>query len=209
MRSARSRTASPRRGPGSRRSRRSATGSGETVRPVLRAEGLPTAFPWRTATLVAGGLALLELIGLLAIGALLLAPHAKARRSATSAHVVKHHAAPARHVAAIPAKDRFEAVPLVPMRPRAHVRVLVLNGNGVAGAAHAEAARLQSLGYRIGGAANAPRHAYSRSMVMYVPGYVREARRLSRETGIRLVAPVDGVTPASLRTARLVVLLGS
>jgi hypothetical protein len=176
---------------------------------VLRAERLPTAFPWRTATLVAGGVALLELIGLLAIGALLLAPHAKVKATAASAHVVKHHAAPVRQVTAIPAKDRFDAVPLMPVRSRAHVPVLVLNGNGVAGAAHAEAARLQSLGYRIGGAANAPHHVYARSMVMYVPGYVREARRLSRETGIRLVAPVDGLTPASLRTARLVVLLGS
>ena len=177
---------------------------------MLRAERLPTAFPWRTATLVAGGVALLELVGLLAIGALLLAPHAKVKARAANAHVVKkHHAAPARRVAPIPAKDRFAAVPLMPVRPRTHLGVLVLNGNGVRGAAHAEAARLQSLGYRIGGAANAPHHAYSRSMVMYVPGYVREARRLSRETGIRLVAPVDGLRPASLRTARLVVLLGS
>ena len=176
---------------------------------MLRVERVPTSFPWRAATLVAGGVALLELVGLLAIGAFLLAPHSKAKATAASAQVVKHHAAPVRQVAAIPAKDRFQAVPLRPVRSRAHVPVLVLNGNGVAGAAHAEAARLQSLGYRIGGAANAPHHAYARSMVMYVPGYVQEARRLSRETGIRLVAPVDGLTPASLRTARLVVLLGS
>ena len=140
---------------------------------------------------------------------ILVARHTTTHAAATSTHVVKHHAAPVRHVAAIPAKDRFEAVPLVPLRARTQMRVLVLNGNGVAGAAHAEAARLQGLGYRIGGAANAPRHAYSRSMVMYVPGYVQEARRLSRDIGIRLVAPVDGLTPASLRTARLVVLLGS
>ena len=174
-----------------------------------RAERLPDAFPWRAATLVAGGVALLELFGLLAVGAVLVARHTTTRVAATATHGVKHHTAPRRHVAAIPAKDRFEAVPLGPVRARAHVRVLVLNGNGVAGAAHAEAARLQALGYPIGGAANAPRHAYSRSMVMYVPGYVQEARRLSREIGIRLVAPVDGLTPASLRTARLVVLLGS
>ena len=174
-----------------------------------RAASLSDAFPWRAATLVAVGVALLELVGLLAVGALLVARHTTMRATAASRHVVQHHTAPARHVAAIPAKDRFEAVPLTPLRARTQVPVLVLNGNGVAGAAHAEAARLQALGYRIRGAANAPRHAYSRSMVMYVPGYVREARRLSRDIGIRLVAPVDGLTPAALRTARLVVLLGN
>ena len=176
---------------------------------MLRAERLPTAFPWRAATLVAAGVALLELVGLLAVGALLLARHPARHAAATATHAVKHHTAPARHAAPIPAKDRFAAVPLAPVRARAHLGVLVLNGNGVAGAAHAEAVRLQALGYRIGGAANAPRHTYSHSMVMYIPGYAKEARRLARDTGIRLVAPVDGITPASLRTARLVVLLGS
>ena len=174
-----------------------------------RAERLSAAFPWRAATLVSGGVALVELVGLLAMGALLVAHHTTTRATTTATHVVKRHTARVRHVAAIPAKDRYEAVPSMPVRARAQVRVLVLNGNGVAGAAHAEAARLQALGYRIGGAANAPRHAYSRSMVMYVPGYAQEARRLSHDIGIRLVAPVDGVTPASLRTARLVVLLGN
>lgn len=176
---------------------------------MLRAERLPSEFPWRAATLVAGGVALLELVGLLAVGALLLAHNKTAHAATTATHVAKHHPAPARHVAPIPAKDRFSAVRRAPLRPRAHVRVLVLNGNGVSGAAHAEAVQLQSLGYRIGGAANAPKHAYSHSMVMYIPGYAQEARRLARDTGIRLVAPVDGITPASLRTARLVVLLGS
>jgi len=176
---------------------------------VLRAELLPSTFPWRAATLVAGGVALLELVGLLTVGAFLLAHNKTPRTAATATHVVKHHTAPARHVAPIPAKDRFAAVPAAPVRSRAHVRVLVLNGNGVSGAAHAEATRLLALGYRIGGAANAPQHAYSRSMVMYIPGYAREARRLARDTGIRLVAPADGITPAALRTARLVVLLGN
>ena len=89
------------------------------------------------------------------------------------------------------------------------MRVLVLNANGVQGAAHAEAARLQAAGYPVGGAANAPSHHYAQSMVMYVPGYLKEARRLAHESGIRLVAPVDGLTPAALSGSRLVVLLGS
>ena len=99
--------------------------------------------------------------------------------------------------------------PSHPLLARSRVAVLVLNGNGVAGAAHNEAVRLQGIGYRIGGAQNAVRHDYARSMVMYVPGYVQEARRLARDVGVALVAPVDGLTPARLKASRLVLLLGN
>ena len=170
-------------------------------------------FPWRTATLVASAVATLELLGLIVVGAFVLAhpfQHA-AKRTTTTASVaaVVHHAAPVRHIVPVPAKDRFAPIPSHPLRARSLVRVLVLNANGVQGAAHAEAARLQTLGYAIGGAANAPSHHYAQSMVMFVPGYQKEARRLAHDTGIRLVAPVDGVTPATLSASRLVVLLGS
>jgi hypothetical protein len=87
--------------------------------------------------------------------------------------------------------------------------VLVLNGNGIQGAATREAAHLQGLGYRIGGAQNAVRHNYARSMVMYAPGWSKEARRLSRDTGIRMVAPADGMTRSALKASPLVLLLGS
>jgi hypothetical protein len=180
---------------------------------VERADYLSHPFPWRTATLVASGVALVELVGLIAVGALLLAhPFGhRAKAAATPAHVVKH-AAPVHHAAVtatVPAKDMFAPLPSRSLRPRAHVRVLVLNANGVQGAAHAEAARLGSLGYPIGGAANAPSHHYAQSMVMYVPGYVKEARRLAHDVGIRMVAPVDGIRHSTLMASRLVVLLGS
>jgi hypothetical protein len=38
---------------------------------------------------------------------------------------------------------------------------------------------------------------------------VKEARRLAHDTGIRLVAPVDGLTPAKLKASQTVVILGS
>ena len=114
-----------------------------------------------------------------------------------------------RKVVPVPAKDRFTPAPTHALRPRSRVSVLVLNANGVQGAAHAEAARLQALGYPIGGAANAPSHHYAQSMVMYVPGYSKEARRLAHDAHIKLVAPVDGLTPSGLQGSRLVVLLGS
>jgi hypothetical protein len=46
-------------------------------------------------------------------------------------------------------------------------------------------------------------------MVMYVPGFLPEARRLARDVGARLVAPVDGLTPSRLKGSKIVVLLGS
>ena len=171
-------------------------------------------FPWRTATLVASAIAAAELVGLVLVGAFVLAHpfrhHAKTTTPAAAAAApVVHRVVRHRHVVPVPAKDRFGPVPSHPLRPRSTMRVLVLNANGVQGAAHSEAAQLQGLGYVIGGAANAPSHHYARSMVMFVPGYLKEARRLARDTHIELVAPVDGLTPSALSGSRLVVLLGS
>jgi hypothetical protein len=186
---------------------------------VDRAEHLSQSFPWRTATLVATAVATVELVGLVGVGAFVLAHpfrHHTAKPATTAAaapavHHTQTQTKPARHAVPVPvpAKDRFGPIPSHTLRPRSTVRVLVLNANGVQGAAHAEAARLQAAGYPVGGAANAPSHHYAQSMVMYVPGYLKEARRLAHESGIRLVAPVDGLTPATLSGSRLVVLLGS
>ena len=167
------------------------------------AQQLPRAFPWRAAALVTATIAAVELVALIAGGTALLARpvhHAAAKPVRTTA------GAAARPVFRVPAAAK---VPSVPLRPRSYVAVLVLNGNGVQGAAGTEAARLQGLGYRIGGATNAVRHDYARSMVMYAPGYGKEARRLSRDTGIRMVAPADGLTRAALKASPLVLLLGS
>jgi hypothetical protein len=172
---------------------------------VQHAEQLPRPFPWRAATLVAVAIALLELVGLIVSGAILLARpghrHAVATKTVTKTVAVRRPkpVAPVKRVRVV----------AHPLHPRAQVRVLVLNGNGRQGAAHTEAAHLQALGYRIGGAANATRHDYARSMVMFVPGWQKEARRLAHDAGIALVAPVDGITAASLRGSRVVVLLGS
>jgi hypothetical protein len=87
--------------------------------------------------------------------------------------------------------------------------VLVLNGNGVTGAAGTEAAHLQSAGYRVAGAVDAARHDYSESMVFFVPGWQKEARRLARSVGIRVVAPMDGMRGAQLKGSKVVLLLGT
>jgi hypothetical protein len=183
---------------------------------VAAVEHYSEPFPWRTATLVASAVAVAELVGLFVIGAFFLAhpfrQHAKTATTAATvaaAPVVHHTATVRRKVVPVPAKDRVAPIAAHALRPRAKVRVLVLNANGVQGAAHVEAAHLQGLGYVIGGAANAPSHSYARSMIMFVPGYLKEARRLARETGIKIVAPVDGLTPSTLSASRLVVLLDS
>ena len=165
------------------------------------AQPLPAPFPWRAAAVVTGGVALVELVALIAIGLVQLAPHAKSGVASSRTQT----AAPARHVQAPVARH---AIPSVPLRPRSHVRVLVLNGNGVSGAAAAQAARLHGDGYAIGGATNARRHDYAQSMVMFVPGWAKEARRLAHETGVQIVSPVDGLRPAQLRGSTVILLLG-
>jgi hypothetical protein len=169
---------------------------------VQHAEPIPTRFPWRGATLVVGAIAAVELLALVGVIALHFAPKHAVARSAAPTKV--QHARPVVH-----ATKRVAPVPSQPLRARSVVHVLVLNGNGVQGAASTEAARLQSAGYRIGAAENAQRHDYARSMVLYMPGWVKEARRLARDAGIKLVAPVDGLTPAKLKASQAVVILGS
>jgi LytR cell envelope-related transcriptional attenuator len=166
---------------------------------VQHAEPIPRSFPWRGTALVVAGIAAVELVALVSIGAAHLVP---ARHAAAPAG----KPAPTRRVVQV---RKVAPPPSHPLRARTSVRVLVLNGNGVQGAAATEAARLRSVGYRIGGAENAQRHNYARSMVLYVPGWIKEARRLAHDAGIRMVAPVDGLRPKALRGSKTVVLLGS
>jgi len=165
---------------------------------VQHAGSIPTSFPWRGATFVVGAIAAVELAALIGIGAVHLAPKP-----------VKAHAVAATQARPVAHVSKEAAPPSHPLRARASVHVLVLNGNRVQGAAATEAARLQSAGYRVAGAENAQRHDYARSMVLYVPGWVKEARRLARDTGIRLVAPVDGLRPPALKGSKTVVILGT
>jgi hypothetical protein len=167
---------------------------------VQHAEHLPTSFPWRTSTVVVGAIAIVELVALIAIGAAQLAPQRAHAKAPTLAEPPRHTVASVRHIASLPAH---------PLRARDRVSVLVLNGNGVQGAASSTATRLHDIGYHIGAAQNAQRHDYAQSMVMYVPGWVKEARRLAHEMGVKLVAPVDGVVPGRLKGSQLVLILGT
>jgi hypothetical protein len=149
---------------------------------------------------VVGAVALLELAVLVVIGAARLAP-ARPQAVAAATH-------PAATKTVSPATRHVAAIPTHPLRPRAKLSVLVLNGNGVSGAAGAEATRLQTLGYGRSSSQNAPRHNYATSIVMYAPGYAQEGRRLGRDAGVHVVSLVDGMSRAQLKGSQLVVVLG-
>lgn len=152
--------------------------------------------PWRTAAVVASGVAAVELVLLIVVGTVLLG------RSVVS-HGARAAAKPAASRPATTTPSRQAGL------PRAKTRVVVLNGNGEAGAAAAEAAAIRARGYKIGAVGNAPRRTQGPTLVMYRPGFAAEARRLARDAGISIVTALDGLQPSSLRRAQLVVVLGT
>jgi LytR cell envelope-related transcriptional attenuator len=155
--------------------------------------------PWRTATLVAVAVAAVELILLLVLAGTLFA-----RSSTAAATPARHH--PTRLVAARPAARRH-ASPAATLARR-QVTVLILNGNGRRGAASVAAARVHARGYRIAAVGNAARMDYTRSIVMYRPGYQAEGRRLGRDLGVSIVGPLDGMRTGQLDGAKAVLVVG-
>jgi hypothetical protein len=161
--------------------------------------------PWRTATLVASLIAALELVLLLGAAAVFVAK--------PLAHSLQHHA---EAVAYAPAKKKAFTPP-VPKKvvvgkaklSRAQTGVLVLNGNGRAGAAAAEATRLHSLGYPVSGTGNARRLDYATSVVLFRKGFQAEAARLARDLKITVTGPLDGMSTSALHGGKLAVILGA
>jgi hypothetical protein len=154
--------------------------------------------PWRTIAVVATGIAMLELVGLMIVAIALLAKP------------VLHHAQnEARAAAAKPAPKKPAAAPKVgPLLPRRLVSVTVLNGNGVSGAAAFEASRVRARGYTVGVVGNAPHGSYGQTVVMYRPARRGEALRLARDLQIRRVSPLDGLHRRDLNGAKLAVIVG-
>ncbi|HET7571160.1 MAG TPA: LytR C-terminal domain-containing protein [Gaiellaceae bacterium] len=167
---------------------------------------LERSFPWRGLALAAGAVALAELVALLAVAGVRLAPSLRSSHpAATTAAAAPTHTTAARHAA--PTRTTATATP-APLRPRSRVSVLVLNGNGITHAAANEAAALLRRGYRAAGSADAANHDYARSLVLFAPGYEREGRRLARDAGAKIVGPLDGMKPSQLKGSQLVVILG-
>jgi len=158
----------------------------EHVQPINRS------FSWRPVTLA---LALLLAVALMAVGALMLL---------FRAHGTRPVADPPRA-----SKGQVAMPHLRPLRPRSRISVLVLNGNGIAHAAGAEATTILARGYRHAIPTDAPNHDYARSLVLFGPGWQREAERLARDSGIPTVAPLDGRVAPAYAHVPLVLILGA
>lgn len=152
---------------------------------------------WRTATLVAAGVAAFELVLLLIIGIAVLS-------KPLSAHAKEAAITRATGIEKAPSRPEPKSATL----SRGETSVLVLNGNGIAGAAAAAASRVQARGYTVTDTGNAGQ-SYGQSVVMYRPGHRPEAQRLAADLGIRLVGPLDGVNLRQLLGAQVVVVLGT
>ena len=175
----------------------------------LPAAGPELVHPWRIATLVATAVAGLELVLLIVFGMILLgrslAPHV---HSAAAAHAVVTPKAAAPAPVAARSKPHRPA-PAVAKLSRAQTGVLVLNGTGVTGAAAQAAALVKARGYLVKDVGNAPRTGYPTSRVMYRPGFEAEAKRFAKDMSLGRVGPLDGMTPAQLHGAPVVLLVGA
>ena len=164
--------------------------------------------PWRTRTLIVSGVAAAELLALIALGVVLLGKgwFQSERAAATRAAIAQHRVDTAKPKPS-PAKPKA-AAPVRPMLAKTQTSILVLNGNGRDGAAGAEARVLRAHGYPIAAVGNAKRNDYAASIVMYRPGYAREAARLARELRIPIVSALDGVPLSQLKGAKAVLIVG-
>jgi hypothetical protein len=152
--------------------------------------------PWRRATIAVSAVAAVELLLLTVVGIALFGKP------------LLHHFQSSAASAATPPKRVAKPAPATPVLPRSEVQVMVLNGNGRAGAAHAAADRVQAKGYLLGNVGNAP-SIMPHTLVMFRPGYAGEGRRLARDLHVRIVRPLDGMRPAQLLGAHLVLILGT
>jgi hypothetical protein len=152
--------------------------------------------PWRRATIAVSAVAAIELIALAAIAVALLGnPLSRHLRETTAA------AGTPRVRTAQPAPTQRAAL------SRADTYVMVLNGGGRAGAAHAAATRVSAHGYQLGQIGNAAGDT-PRTLIMYRPGYAAEGARLGRDLHVRIVRPLDGMSTTQLLGAHLVVIMG-
>jgi hypothetical protein len=152
--------------------------------------------PWRRATIAVSAVATLELIALAAVAIALLG------------NPLSNHLQETAAVAGTPrVRTTHPAPPKKAALDRADTSVMVLNGGGQSGAAHAAADRVSAAGYQLGQIGNAAGDT-PRTLIMYRPGYGAEGARLGRDLHVRLVRPLDGMHPAQLLGAHLVLIMG-
>ena len=167
---------------------------------------LPTQQPWRSAAFVAATVAAVELAILLVIGIVLFGKFFAGEVERATDPVTVARAAVEREAKTHAAGGGGTGAE--PLLARRKTSVLVLNGNGVAGAASVAADRVRSRNYVVAGTGDAPRTSFSHSVIMYRPGFEGEAKRLGRELGVRRVAPLDGIRIRDLQGAHAALVVG-
>ena len=152
--------------------------------------------PWRRATIAVSVVASVELVVLAAIAIVLLG-------NPLASHL--------RETAAVAGTPRVRTANPAPAKKaaldRAETSVMVLNGGGRSGAAHAAADRVSAHGYQLGQVGNAAGDT-PRTLIMYRRGYEAEGARLGRDLHVRIVRPLDGMRPVQLLGAHLVLIMG-
>jgi hypothetical protein len=93
--------------------------------------------------------------------------------------------------------------------PPSETPLAVWNGYGGQGAATVVADRAKAAGYTVVGVRDAPRRTYRTTYVLYVPGREAAAKALAQKVGLSeaAVRPLDGIRPAAIRPAQLLVIL--
>ncbi len=162
----------------------------------------PLEYGPRRLTFVLGTIAAVEGLVILAVAVVMLAkPIARHLRHAAVEHAT---------ASLMPkTKKTGPASPAgKPKLSRTKTSVLVLNGNGVTGAAAAASAPVKQLGYRIKAVGNAHRSDYPQSVVMYKRGYRAEGLRLGRDLHVKIVGPLDGIRVGEMHRAQLAYVIG-
>jgi hypothetical protein len=167
--------------------------------------------PWRTAAMIATAIAAVELFILLMIGFLVGAKAFSSHTETATVAAINRAVPGAKADGAAAESDSSnkseKAKPAGPM-PRGRTSVVVLNGNGLPGAAAVSADKVHSFHYVITATGNAPRTDFSRSVVMFRPGFKPAAQRLAKDMGVKRVSPLDGITKGDLQGAQLALIIG-
>jgi hypothetical protein len=159
--------------------------------------------PWRKAAIATAAIAAVELALLVVI---VLAFVAKPFAADSQDGLAR--AEPAGEAAA--AEGVAKASPPRAALPRSETTVLVLNGNGVPGAAAAAAKEVRRLDYPTPRVGDASRRDFLRTIVMYRDDFEGEAVRLARDLGLTAsrAVPLDGMRANALQGAELVLVVG-
>jgi hypothetical protein len=166
---------------------------------------------WRRAALITAGIAAVELVVLVVVALAFIAkPLADDGKRTSAKPQAAEQVKPEDGKGAAGAELAKKASPVAAELPRTATPVLVLNGNGIGGAAGDVAKRVRALDYPIAGVGDASRHDFPRTIVMYRPGLEGEGQRLAQDLhlDLRRAVPLDGMRPGTLGSAKLVLIVG-